>query len=49
MGTNKIAISCFTRGLHEEIESRMRNREIGSLQDAINSVVMVDNEIKSLT
>lgn len=48
LGANKTAISCFTRGLNEAVENRMHNRQIDSLQDAINMAVVIENEIKCL-
>ena len=46
MGTNKNAVSCFTRGLHKSIENRMQNRHATNLQGAINSAVTIENELE---
>ena len=49
LGANKNAVSCFVRGLHERIESRMQNKILNNIQDAINAAVAVENEIECLS
>ena len=48
MGTNKNAVTCFRRGLHESIENRIQNRHAKNLQEPINSAVTIKNELECL-